>query len=411
MIEFVEQTLTNGLRVIVNRDQSSELVAVNLIYKVGASDEHPDKTGFAHLFEHLMFGGSKNIPNFDLPLQLAGGENNAFTNNDFTNYYITLPHQNLETAFWLESDRMMQLDFSQQSLDVQKKVVLEEFNQRYFNQPYGDLWLLLRPLVFTKHPYKWAAIGKEMSHIQDASLKDVESFFYNFYRPNNAYLSISGNVDPDKAFRMAQKWFSDIPAGIVERNLKPDEPKQLAPRELEVFRNVPTDSIYMVFHMDKRDSSDFYCADLLTDILSSGPSSRLTKRFIRDEQVFLETNAFITGDLDPGMFIITAKPRNGVSLDVARQKLHEEIEKILSKPIGQEEMQKVKNKNEANFIYGQTNILNKAMNLGLYSMLGKTELINEELDKYNSVSQKDIISFAERHLDNSQCSTLYYKAI
>ena len=410
MIEFVEYTLKNGLKLIVNQDLSSELVAVNLIYKVGAKDEKPDQTGFAHLFEHLMFGGSANIPDFDQPLQLAGGENNAFTNNDYTNYYITLPHQNLETAFWLESDRMLKLDFSQQSLDVQKKVVVEEYNQRYLNQPYGDLWLLLRPLVFKTHPYRWAAIGNDMDHVKNAKLADVEDFFNKYYCPNNAILSLSGKISPDEGLALAEKWFSDIPTGNIERNSIPQEALQLEKRELSVNRPVPTDVVYLTFHMDKRKSSDFYESDVLTDILSSGPSSRLTQRFIKEEQSFFEVNAFITGDLDPGLFILMAKPRPGISLEDAKEKLLDELQKIIDEPVPEKELTKVRNKIEANFTYGQTNILNKAMNLGLFAMMGETADINAEMDKYNSVTPEDIRSFATRTLIPTNCSTLYYRA-
>jgi len=408
MIEFQEHTLANGLKIIVHSDQASELAAINMIYDVGARDENPDKTGFAHLFEHLMFGGSANVPIFDEPLQLAGGENNAFTNNDFTNYYITLPHQNLETAFWLESDRMLQLDFSQNKLDIQKKVVIEEFNQRYFNQPYGDIWLLLRPLAYKVHPYQWATIGKDIAHIEQASLLDVKDFFHHHYAPNNAILSLSGKVDPEKSFRLAEKWFGDIPfREIKERNL-PREPKQKKARILEVSRNVPADVVYIAFHMGSRESRDFYLADMLSDILSNGASSRLFRRFIKEEQSFTEVNAFITSDRDEGLFILTGKPKPGISIQDAATKIMEEANKLCTNLVNELELEKVKNKIEANNTYGQTSILNKAMSLGFFGLLGDPHKINQELNTYLSVEADELRSFAQKIFRESNSSTLYY---
>lgn len=411
MVHFQEHTLANGLKIIVHPDHASELAAINLIYDVGARDEDPDKTGFAHLFEHLMFGGSVNIPDYDQPLQWAGGENNAFTNNDFTNYYITLPHQNLETGFWLESDRMLQLDFSQKSLDVQKKVVVEEFNQRYFNQPYGDIWLLLRPLAYQVHPYSWPTIGKEISHIEQAQLKDVKQFFYEHYAPNNAILSIAGKVDPEKVFQQADKWFGDVPRRKLKKRALPAEPAQLEARFLEVSRRVPSDVIYIVFHMSDRLSTDYYRADLLSDILSNGPSSRLFRRFLKDDQSFTEVNAYITGERDPGLFVVTAKPKSGIPLEKAESLLLEELEKLKNELIPPKELEKVKNKVEANFTYGQTSILNKAMNLGLFSLLGKTEWVNTEMERYHSIQAEHLMEFAQKTFVKNNSTTLYYRGV
>ncbi|MCK5821052.1 MAG: insulinase family protein [Bacteroidales bacterium] len=408
MIEFLEHTLDNGLKIIVHSDQASELAAINMIYDVGARDENPDKTGFAHLFEHLMFGGSANIPVFDEPLQLVGGENNAFTNNDFTNYYITLPHQNLETAFWMESDRMLQLDFSQSKLDIQKKVVIEEFNQRYFNQPYGDIWLLLRPMAYKTHPYQWATIGKDIAHIEQANLGDVKDFFYKHYAPNNAILSLSGKIDPDKTFRLAEKWFGDIPTRDIQLRNLAQEPIQEKARMLEVTRNVPADVVYIAFHMGSRESRDFYLADMLSDILSNGASSRLYRRFIKEEQSFTEVNAFITSDRDAGLFILTGKPKPGLSIQDAAKMIKDEARKLCSELLGQKELEKVKNKIEANYTYGQTSILNKAMNLGFFGLLGNPHKINQELNRYLSVEAEELRSFAERTLRDSNSSTLFY---
>lgn len=408
MIHFHEHTLANGLKIIVHPDQASELAAINMIYDVGARDENPDKTGFAHLFEHLMFGGSANIPIFDEPLQLAGGENNAFTNNDFTNYYITLPHQNLETAFWLESDRMLKLDFSQSKLDIQKKVVVEEFNQRYFNQPYGDIWLLLRPMAYKVHPYQWATIGKDIAHIEQADLADVKDFFYQHYAPNNAILSLSGKIDPDETFRLAEKWFGDIPVRDIKLRNLPQEPEQEKARILEVSRDVPSDVLYIAFHMGNRDSRDFYLADILSDVLSNGASSRLYRRFIKEEQSFTEVNAFITSDRDAGLFILTGKPKPGISIKDAAIKIREEAEKLCTELLGQSELEKVKNKIEANYTYGQTSILNKAMNLGFFGLLGDPHKINQEMSRYLSVGADELRSFAQKTFIDSNSSTLYY---
>ncbi|MBT3242086.1 MAG: insulinase family protein [Bacteroidetes bacterium] len=411
MINFESHRLANGLKILVHPDNSTELAAVNLIYDVGSRDENPERTGFAHLFEHLMFGGSANIPDFDKPLQQAGGENNAFTNNDITNYYITLPHQNVETAFWLESDRMLELDFSQKNLDTQKKVVIEEFNQSYFNQPYGDVWLLLRPLVYNQHPYRWPTIGKEVAHIENAELKSVKEFFNRFYTPNNAILTVAGKVDPDNIFKLAEKWFDDIPqSSLSERQIIQEAP-QKTPRKLEVHRPVPNDAIYVAFHMGKRCSSDFYQGDLISDILSNGNSSRLLRKLVKEEQKFTDVNAFITGDHDPGLFVVTGKPRPEVPIEEARDLLLHELNKLTKTIIGKEELNKVKNKVEANFSYGQTSILNKAMNLGLFTLLGDPNMVNTEVDKYRSIEAEELMEFAQNTFTENNSSILYYRSL
>ncbi len=409
MIQIHEHTLDNGLKIIVHPDHASELAAINMIYDVGARDENPDKTGFAHLFEHLMFGGSANIPVYDEPLQLAGGENNAFTNNDFTNYYITLPHQNLETGFWLESDRMLKLDFSQNNLDIQKKVVIEEFNQRYYNQPYGDIWLLLRPLAYTLHPYKWATIGKDIAHIEQAKLSDVEHFFYQHYAPNNAILTLSGKIDPDQTFRLAEKWFGDIPSRPIKSRSLPTEPMQISARELSVTRNVPSDVVYITFHMSGRKSKDYYLADTLSDILSNGASSRLYRRFIKEDQSFTEVNAYITGDMDPGLFVLTGKPMPGLDIHEAARLILEEARKLCFELVDAMELEKVKNKTEANYTYGQTSILNKAMNLGFFGLLGDPQMINTEIDNYRSITAEELRDFAIKTFGENNSSSLYYR--
>ncbi len=407
-IEYEKFTLDNGLRVILHRDVFTPLVSINLLYDVGARDENPEKTGFAHLFEHLMFGGSKNIPSYDAPLQLAGGENNAFTNNDYTNYYLTLPKQNLETGFWLESDRMLELDFSQKNLDVQKSVVVEEFKQQYLNQPYGDVWLLLRPLAYKVHPYQWPTIGKDISHIREAKIKDVKDFFYSHYAPNNAILTIAGDIDYDNTRELAEKWFGPVERrNIPERNL-PAEPPQTDPRRLEVIKDVPYHAIYKTYHMRNRLSNDFYTADILTDILSSGKSSRLYQSLIQKKQMFSEINAYITGDVDEGLLVFSGKLIEGTKPEKAERALQEEIDRVLNDLVDSKELDKVKNKREANLVFSLVSNLNKAMELSYFEYLGEASMINSEPEKFNSINRESIREFSQRVLYEVNCSTLLY---
>lgn len=407
-MEIVSHILSNGLRVLVNQDKSSPLAAMNIVYDVGARDEDPELTGFAHLFEHLMFGGSINIPDFDKPLQLAGGENNAFTNNDITNFYLNLPARNIETGFWLESDRMMSLDFSQKGLDIQKKVVIEEFKQRYLNQPYGDVWLNLRPLAYKKHPYKWATIGKEISHVEKANLDNVKSFFYKHYAPNNAILSLSGNIYPDVAFSLAEKWFGPIEKREVPVRNLPVEPAQLKEERLYLYRKVPADSIYLAFHKEGRLSDSFYPTDLISDLLGSGKSSRLNQKLVKELGIFANVDAYITGDIDPGLFIVTGKLLDGITLEKAEGEIWKVLDSLISEPLPEKELEKVKNKFEANFIYGQSSILNKAMNMGFYELLGSAKMIGDEIPRYRKVSTEDISGTAKKLFRKENCSSLFY---
>lgn len=410
MIDFSKYTLPNGLTVIAHRDGSSPIAAFNLLYKVGARNENPNRTGFAHLFEHLMFSGSKNAPSFDDPLQMAGGENNAFTNNDYTNYYETLPKENIETAFWLESDRMFGLNINEQSLSVQKNVVTEEFNQRYLNQPYGDIWLLLRSLAYQVHPYQWPTIGKEISHITNATLTEVTDFYNKFYSPNNAILSVVGDFDERYIFEMANKWFGDIPAQYMGDDLIPQEPIQTELRELEVERNVPTSALYKVYHMCDRLDSRYYATDMLSDILSNGKSARMYRSLVQDQRLFTEVNAYLTGDVDPGLFVFSGKLSKGVSFEQAEKAIATEVDKLLSEKISEYELEKVKNKYETSIVFGETSILNKGMNLGYYQMLGDAAMINTEVDKYRSVAAEELIDVASKLLVDSNSSTLRYIA-
>ena len=390
MINFEKTTLDNGLTVIVHHDKSTPIAAMNIIYKVGSRDESPDKTGFAHLFEHLMFGGSINIPKYDEPLQNAGGENNAFTNNDYTNYYLTLPKNNLETAFWLESDRMLSLAFSEKSLEVQRSVVIEEFKQNYLNQPYGDIYLLLKPLAYKEHPYRWNTIGKEISHIENASMKDVKNFYNKFYNPNNAIMSVAGDVKPDEVYKLAEKWFGEIKKGEPINKSYDKEPNQLKDRVLKVERAVPQNAIYMAWHMDKRNSRGFYETDLISDVLSNGDSSRLFAHLVKEKKMFSDISAFVSGDLDEGLFIVSGKLINGTTMEEAERAIDVELRHIAENHISEDELQKIKNKIDSNLVFSKLSILNKAMNLGYYEMLGDASFLKSESEKYNSVSIQGI---------------------
>ncbi|MCU4164743.1 M16 family metallopeptidase [Carboxylicivirga caseinilyticus] len=410
MINIEKRTLSNGLRVVVHVDRSTPLAAINILYNVGAKNEHPDKTGFAHLFEHLMFGGSKNIPSYDAPLQRVGGDNNAWTNNDVTNYYLTLPAENLETGFWLESDRMLELDFSEKSLEVQRKVVIEEYKQRYLNQPYGDIPLLVGPMAYKVHPYQWPTIGKDISHIENATLDDVKHFFFSHYAPNNAIMVVSGNVDPDNVFKLADKWFGDIPNRNIDHKIIPVEPEQTEERKVEVERNVPASLIHMVFHIGSRTDENFYTTDLLSDVLSNGPSSRLTQSLIKDQQLFSDINAYISGDHHPGLFTVTGRLLPTTTMDQAEAAIHRELNKISSTKVSDYELQKVKNKIESTLVFSEINFLNKAMNLAQFELLGKAENINNEVEKYRSVTADGLLETAQKTFKVTNRSTLYYNS-
>ncbi len=410
MIQFKKHTLDNGLKVIVHEDRTTPLVAVNILYNVGARDERPDKTGFAHLFEHLMFGGSKNIPVFDAPLQKAGGENNAFTSNDITNYYETLPFNNIETALWLESDRMNQLDFDSGSLEVQRKVVCEEFKEHYINQPYGDVWHKLRALAYKVHSYQWPTIGKELSHVENATRADVEKFFFTYYRPNNAVLVLAGSISPDEGFRLAEKWFGSIPAGKpVIKNI-PAEPRQTEARKLEVQADVPVTALYKAYHMPGRLQEGFFATDLLSDVLSAGRSSRLYYPLVKEKKLFSEIAAYITSSIDPGMLVVEGKLANDVKMEDAEQALQQELDKIQQAEVTPEELSKVKNRIESQMEFAETETLNKAMNLAYSELLGDANIINMEKEQYLAVTANQIQTQAQNILREENCSTLYYYA-
>jgi len=410
MIHYERFELSNGLKVLFHKDIDTPIAAVNLLYNVGARDEHPDKTGFAHLFEHLMFGGSVNIPDFDTPLQMVGGENNAFTNNDYTNYYIVLPKDNLETALWLESDRMLSLAFSKKSLKVQKNVVIEEFKQRYLNQPYGDIWLYLRPLAYKIHPYMWSTIGKEISHIENATIEDVKEFFFQHYAPNNAILTVAGNFEIEYVREMVEKWFGGIERREVKLRNIPQEPLQTEKRTLTLERDVPYNAIYKTYHIGGRNDNDYYVFDLLSDVLSSGKSSRLYQKLVKEVNIFSNVDAYISGDIEPGLFVFSGNLMEGVSMETAEKAIDDEIQAICTKMVSEYEFEKVKNKMESNWVFSEMHILNKAMNLGFYELIGDAELINSEIDKYRAVTREDLLQAASKTFIDTNCSVLYYLA-
>lgn len=411
MIQVNRYTLANGLRIVHNEDDSTQMVALNLLYDVGARDEDPSHTGFAHLFEHLMFGGSLHIPDYDTPVQNAGGENNAWTNNDITNYYITLPHQNVETGFWLESDRMLSLDFSPKSLEVQRQVVIEEFKQRNLNQPYGDASHLLRELAYELHPYRWPTIGKEIAHIAQATLEEVKDFFYRFYAPNNAILAVTGHISFEETIRLAEKWFGPIPARNISPRQLPAEKPQTAVRRKTVERKVPVDAIYMAFHMSNRMHPDYYVYDMITDILSNGRSSRFIQSLVQEQKLFTSIDAYISGSLDEGLLHVTGKPVEGVSLEQAEEAIWKELEKMKTVPVSEQELEKVKNRYESEQIFNNINYLNVATNLAFFELTGKAEDINEEVGKYRAVTAEQIQATSARCFVPENCSILYYKAI
>ena len=410
MIQYERFTLENGLRVIVHEDKSTPMAVVNVIYDVGAKDENPGKTGFAHLFEHLMFGGSINIPDYDEPLQMAGGENNAFTTNDLTNYYCQLPAENIETAFWLESDRMLSLAFDENSLEVQRKVVCEEFKEHYINKPYGDVSKLIRELAYTVHPYRWQTIGKELKHVEDVQLQDVKDFFGKHYTPANAILVVAGNVTLAQVTTLAEKWFAPIPSGIkYERNL-PQEPVQTAERRLEVKAKVPLNALYKTWHIYPRLDKRYYVCDLITEILGGGGSSRLFQALVKEKKLFSNIDCSHYGSTDAGLLVIEGKLIQGVDMKVAETAVMEEIERLLAEGITENELQKVKNKTESMMAFEDMSVMNRATSLAIYELLGDAELMNTELERYQAVTADQLILESKVVFNNNNCSTLYYFA-
>src|SRR5580658_6378015 len=411
MINFEKFQLPNGLRVIVHEDFSTPVSVLNVLYDVGSRDENPDKTGFAHLFEHLMFGGSLHIADFETPLQLAGGENNAFTTNDLTNYYIQLPAENIETAFWLESDRMLSLAFSEKSLEVQRKVVMEEFKEHYINKPYGDAWFKLRELVYRQHPYRWMTIGSELSHIEKAKLEDVRNFFFKYYRPVNAILVVAGKVTTAQVRDLAEKWFGDIPSGEKYVRALPREPRQEEARRLEIRADVPLDALYKCYPMASRTEKGYYVADLITEVLGSGTSSRLHQVLVKEKKLFSQIECYQTGSVDPGLVVVEGKLIKGIRMEDADRAVEEELEKMRTAPVTQKELTKVKNKTESAIVFEDMSVMNRANSLAIYELLGDANMMNTELDKYRSVTAEDILAASREIFDDRNSNTLYYRTL
>jgi zinc protease len=408
MIQFDKFILDNGLRVIVHEDASTPMAVVNVMYDVGAKDEDPSKTGFAHLFEHLMFGGSLNIPDFETPLQVAGGENNAYTSNDVTNYYIQLPAENLETALWMESDRMLSLAFSEKSLDVQRKVVSEEFKEHYINKPYGDVWFRMREMAYHQHPYRWMTIGKELSHIENARLDDVKKFFFKHYRPINAILVVAGNVKTEQVKQLVQKWFGDIPMGDKYQRDIPSEPKQQQPRKLELKANVPLDALYKCWHMDSRLDHGYYVADLITEVLGGGGSSRLYQALVKEKKLFSNIECYHFGSVDTGLLTIEGKLVKGVDMKLADQAIDEVLEEMKREGITEKELEKIKNKTESAIAFEDMSVMARANSLAFYELLGDAALFNSDREKYLSVTCDDILQYSRKLFDMNNSNTLYY---
>lgn len=410
MIKYDTFFLDNGLEVIVHQDPSTSIICLNTLYKVGSRNEHPDKTGFAHLFEHLMFGGSRHIENFDEPLQAVGGENNAFTNTDITNYYTTVPSNNVETAFWLESDRMLSLSFNPKVLEVQRNVVIEEFKQRYLNQPYGDVWHRIRPVAYTQHPYQWPTIGKKISHIEEATMEDVRGFFNQYYQPGNAILVIAGDISLEEAKRLTQKWYGDIPGRPQEKPIINREAGQDKKRIIKTQQEVPANMIYKCFHMPGRTDETYYATDLLSDLLGRGKSARLHTKLVREQQLFTSIQAYVQGTVDPGLFVISGQLKDGIKMEEADQAIDQVIAELKLKT-SREELDKTKNLAVSSLVFGEAELLNRAMNLAFASFLGDTDLVNKELEKIQSVTLDEIIDASEAVLQPHNETVLYYEKL
>lgn len=407
-MKYEKYILDNGLTVLLHEDHNTSMVCVNTLFRVGSRDENADRTGFAHLFEHLMFGGTTQIPSYDTVVEGAGGESNAFTNTDYTDYYLTLPAQELDIALTLESDRMMNLNIDQRALQVQQQVVTEEYHQRYVNRPYGDAWLLLRPLCFTTHPYRWPTIGSDIRHVQQASLQDVQDFYHRFYSPANAILAIAGDIDPRHARERVAHFYSHIPAGTYNPNHYPAEPSQTQPRQQTVLRDVPSDALYVCYPMPARTSPLFAAYDLMSDILSNGDSSRLMRHVVREKAFFTELDAYVTGDLDDSLFVISGKLANDVTPQQGLSAIEQELQTLVQAPVPDQELQKVKNKAESTFAFSHYKVMDRAMNLCYYEYMDHLEWMNTLPQIYDKVSPRDIQYAAQNCFRPQAQNVLYY---
>lgn len=410
MIRYTRTVLDNGLRLLVHEDPSTELVAVNIVYDVGSKDESPDRTGFAHLFEHLMFGGSEHAASFDDPIQYAGGECNAFTNSDLTNFFCLLPADNLELALFLEADRMQHLVLNKRTLTVQRNVVTEEFKETCLQEPYGDMWHQFAPLAYQQHTYRWPTIGMSLQHIEEAQIEDVASFYKRFYGPNNAVCVIAGNVKAEEAIDLASGIFGKVPARHRPVRSLPHEEAQHSQRRLTCHGDVPVDALYMGFHMPARSESDYYRADLLSDVLAGGKSTRLFENLVKEKELCAEIDAYITGTIDPGLFMIEAKPADSISVETVEEEIWKLISDLHDTGIAEEELQTHQNKVESSIFFANCSVLNKAINLAYFELIDQPELINLEHQAYQSVSADDMLRVSRRILRPENCSVLQYRA-
>jgi predicted Zn-dependent peptidase len=411
MLHYQRFFLPNGLEVITHQDLGSKMAVFNLLYKVGSKDEIPGKTGLAHFFEHLMFGGSANIPVFDRELERVGGSCNAFTSPDITNYYITLPAANIETAFWLESDRMLQLNLSEKTIETQRKVVLEEYKQRYLNQPYGDAFHHLRDLAFDAHPYKWPTIGQRTEDIENFTRTDVEEFYQKHYQPSNAILVIAGAVNPDEIRLLAEKWFGPIPSKNSQKIDRIQDSIQIRKKEKFIQSKVPTDALYKTYKMPAKLADGFLQTDLITDLLGSGKSAILEQTLVKNGNLFASIGAYILGSVDPGLLIFSGKMEKGVSSLEGEQALDEVVQQFILDDISDNSLTKIKNQSEAMKIYESIKLINRAMNLAYYAHLGNPDLYWQEYEKKSALDQGSIKEWATKIVKEENASVLHYQSL
>lgn len=412
MIKINTHTLANGLQIVHNYDATTKMVALNILYDVGSRDEQIGKTGLAHYLEHLMFGGSANAPDFDTQLQRAGGENNAWTSSDYTNYYDIMPAHNIETAFWLESDRMQSLSLTAKSIETQRQVVIEEFKQRYLNTPYGDIWHIIKETAYQKHPYNWQVIGKSINDIENLTKEEISAFWHKYYTPSNAILSVSGNIEFEKVVSLSEKWFGTIPSGGKPIRNIPTEPTQTAQRIVSVNRNVPQNMIVMTYHTTDRMHPDYYTTDLISDILSNGNSSRFYRNILMNSnrKIFTSIDASISGSIDAGLFIIQGKLHERVTFTQAIESINNELTKLITEPLPTIEIEKWINKIESRELFTNLNYSEKASNIGYCQLLGNAQIINTQIAEYRKITERDIKKVAKEIFRPENCNIIQYGA-
>lgn len=408
-IPFTRHRLSNGLTLIIHQDTTTPLAACNIVYHVGSRDENPEQTGMAHLFEHFMFSGSVHIQNFDTELQKIGAVNNAYTSQDITHYYAILPANNLETLFWLESDRMLSLGFEQEQLDIQKHVVIEEFKENFLNRPFGNLWHHFYHQVYQQYPYRWLPIGEKIEHIESVTMSDVKDFFYRFYRPNNAVLVVSGNVVPEEVIALAEKWFGNIPAGVpIVRNY-PKENTQKESRFQLIEDNFPYELLVKGWLMCDRLNPDFYAHDLLSDLLGAGHSSYLYRKFVTEESLFTSLSCHISAVAGPGTFVIMGTPTEGVSLEEADQQLSDYLHNFTFDGNLPHNLQKVKNRVETILLNNEIKIEERSSILAVSETISCIEDYEKEKENYFAVSETKIKELYPKLLDKTKSNTSFYR--